>query len=94
MEITTGIALIGSGLSIMMALIAIVKFFDLRRQTVLDEGRRHEVIEQLRRDLDHAYEKVHSLEGDSKKMDRLMAEMKTDIKHILTAIQEIKEKLE
>jgi len=86
--------LIGSGLSILVALAAIAKFFDLRRHTVLDEGRRREVIEQLRRDLDHAYEKVRELERDNKKTDRMMVEMKTDIKHILKSLDEIKEKLE
>ena len=72
----------------------LITFVSNRRKSAVEEGKRLACMEEIRRDLDHAYEKIHSLEKNEKETDKVLTEMRTDIKHILRALENVQSSLE
>ena len=81
-------------LSIAMGLIAIYKFIESKRTNIMQEGRRQQEIEQLRKDLTQAHDKIRDLEKETRCFDLDLAEVKGDVKHILDSLARIERKLE
>jgi len=81
-------------LSLILGLIAIYGFYNQRRINAMDQGKKQADIAQLRKDIDHAFDKLHLLEETSKCTDIDLAELKTDMKHVLGALERIERKLE
>lgn len=57
----------------------------------MDEGKKNLEIEQMRKDLDRAHEKIRNLEGLNAVNDKDIALMKKDIEYIKVSVDEIKE---
>ncbi len=91
MNEATGIAIIISILSVMVSLITIYNFFLQRRKAAMNEGKKNLEIEQMRKDLDRAHEKIRNLEGLNAVNDKDIALMKRDIEYIKASVDEIKD---
>jgi predicted nucleic acid-binding Zn-ribbon protein len=87
----TLIIAIASGLA---SLAAIATFLGNRRRAAMEEGKRQQIMEQMRQDLEHAREKIRDIEGKFSVADGDMRELKTDVKHILNAIERLEGKLD
>jgi hypothetical protein len=81
-------------ISFIIGLIAIYGFYNQRRQTAMDQGKKQADILQLRKDIDHAFDKIQVLEKSGACTDKDLAELRTDMKHVLTALERIERKLE
>lgn len=81
-------------LSFIIGLIAIYGFYNQRRAYAMEQGKKQADITQLRRDLDHAFEKIHSLEESGRCTDIDLAELRTDMKHVISSLERIEKKLE
>jgi hypothetical protein len=79
--------------SIIIGLITIYGFYNQRRAYIMDQGKRQADISQLRRDMDAAYAKIEVLEKASSCTDVDLAELRTDMKHVLGALERIERKL-
>lgn len=88
------LTLVIAGISALASLTAIVTFLGNRRKLAMEEGARQQIIKQIRCDLDRAYTKIHDSEGKFSEAAGDMRELKTDVKHILTAIVALGEKLD
>ena len=88
------INLIMPWLSMAVALIAILRFSDYKRQGAVTEGKKCAEMEQLKRDIASAHDKVRDLEREHRGFDIEIVEMKSDIKHILQSITKIEKMLE
>jgi 5-bromo-4-chloroindolyl phosphate hydrolysis protein len=91
MNDATLIAIIISVLSIIVSLIAIFNFLSQRRRAAMEEGKKDNEIEQMRKDLDRAHEKIRTLENCNAVNDKDIALMKRDIEYIKVSVDEIKE---
>ena len=60
----------------------------------MEEGKRQQIVEQLRCDLERAHVKIRDLETRLNSASGDMRELKTDVKHILAAIQSMESKLD
>jgi uncharacterized protein YlxW (UPF0749 family) len=87
------IELIIPWVSLIVGLIAVASFATQRKKAAMDEGRRLADIGQLRKDLDRAFEKVHALEASRSCTDIDIAELKTDMKHVIAALERIENRL-
>lgn len=89
-SITAFIALLVSGVSFAASVVAILRYALQRRSLVLDEGRREEIIEQLKEEIVEARKRIRELEERLSDYDIDLAEIKTDVKHILRSVDEIR----
>lgn len=80
-------------ISTAVGLAALYGFFDQRKKVAMSEGQRNQEFFQLRKDLDHAYEKLHALEEGVRCTENDLTEVRTDIKHILAALGRIEDTL-
>ena len=87
-------AFILSILAILGSLLNFWKFGTAVKERALAEGKHLETIDQLRRDLDRAYEKIRTLECDTGKVEGDIIEIKNDIKHMLKAVERMEVKLD
>lgn len=85
--IGTVVAIFGAGLSLW-------KLMKAQRGATVEEGKRMREQEQLQRDLAEAKAKIAELERRSQTADTDMAVIKSDVKHILTSLSKIEEKLD
>jgi len=81
-------------LSLALGVIAIYKFAESKRERAMQEGRRQQEIEQLRKDLTNAHDKIRDLEKETRCFDLDLTEVKSDVKHILSVLEKIERKLE
>jgi len=88
------VTLIMPWLSLAVALIAILRFSDYKRQGAIMEGERLAKIKELEKDLMNAHNKIRDLEKETRCFDLDLAEVKNDIKHILSSITRIEKMME
>jgi septal ring factor EnvC (AmiA/AmiB activator) len=88
------ITLVLPWLSLALGVIAIYKFAESKKERAMQEGRRHQEIEQLRKDLTNAHDKIRDLEKETRCFDLDLAEVKGDVKHILLVLEKIEKRLE
>ena len=81
-------------LSLAVALIAILRFSDYKRQGAMMDGEKQARIHQLEKDVINAHDKIRDLEKQTRCFDLDMAEVKNDIKHILVSITKIEKMME
>ena len=81
-------------ISIAVGIIAISRFYSDRRDRAVEEGKMKGEIVQLRKDLDAAYIKMRDLETNARCVDIDLAEVKSDVKHIIDALDRIERRLE
>jgi hypothetical protein len=81
-------------ISIAVGIIAISRFYSDRRDRAVEEGKMKGEIAQLRKDLDSANLNIRGLESNARCVDIDLAEVKSDVKHILDALERIERKLE
>ncbi len=81
-------------LSALASLTAIATFLTKRRRAAMEEGRRQQIVEEIRKDLDRAHVKIRDLECRVSDASGDMRELKTDVKHILDAIKSMETKLD
>ena len=81
-------------LSLVVGILAISKFYADRRDRAVEEGKMQGEIAQLRRDIDAAYSKMREMETAARCADVDIASIQSDIKHILSALVRIENKLE
>lgn len=85
---------VGTVVAILVGLSALVTFWTTRRRAVLEEGKKAQEVEQLKRDLDRAHEKIRQIEIKLTSAEGDMRELKTDVKHILAAINRLEQKID
>jgi predicted RNase H-like nuclease (RuvC/YqgF family) len=90
MSLTLLIAII-SGLA---SLAAIATFLGNRRRAAMDEGKRQQIVEQIRQNLDRARERIREIENKLSTTEGDMRELKADVKHVLDAIERLEGKLD
>jgi uncharacterized protein YhaN len=83
-----------SVISALASLTAIATFLGKRRRAAMEEGKRQQIVEQLRCDLDHAQADLRDLERRLSGASGDMRELKSDVKHILEAIESMASKLD
>ena len=88
------ITLVLPWLSLALGAIAIYKFAESKRINAMQEGRRQQEVEQLRKDLTSAHDKIRDLEKEHRCFDIDLAEVKSDVKHILVLLEKIEKRLE
>jgi archaellum component FlaC len=81
-------------LSLAVGVIAISRFYFDRWDRAVEEGKMRGEIEQLRKDIDSAYAKMRDMENVARCVDVDIASIQSDIKHILSALVRIENKLE
>ena len=81
-------------LSLVVGLIAITRFYFDRWDRAVEEGKMQNEFTQLRKDLDACHLKIRDMENDARMVDIDLAEVKSDVKHILAALGRIEDKLE
>lgn len=81
-------------LSALASITVVVTFFGTRRAAAVADGKRQEQFDQVRRELDRAMEKIHILETRMSDGDLSVAEIKTDIKHVLFALARLEKKID
>jgi len=85
---------IASLLALLVSAIAIIGFVVARRKSAIEEGKHLETVQQIKRDLDHAYDKIHDLEKAFNERDVALAGIKADVKNVLDAVRRIEAKLD
>jgi chromosome segregation ATPase len=88
------LATLASLVAILLGASGLVTFGLSRRKAVLELGKKDGDIERLRKDLDHLYEKVRTLEARVSAADGDTREIKADIRHILEAIRRIETRID
>jgi len=87
------ISMVFGFMGFVVGITTLLTFASNRRKTAVEEGKHLATIEELRRDLDHACDKIRTLENEARENDKRLAEMQTDIKHILKTLEEVKRAL-
>lgn len=85
------ISLIFGGMGFLTGITVLIAFATNRRDRAVEEGKHLSTVAELRRDLDHAYEKIRNLEEASKESDENLKVMQNDIKHILAGVNALKD---
>lgn len=88
------LTMLASLAAIIGAMVAFSQLNTMKRNTQMDEGKRRQEAEQIKRDLDDAKARLAHLEAESRESQIDIAEIKTDVKHILKALSVIEEKLD
>ena len=91
MPITINLSLVLSLLGLITGIIAILTFAGTRKKVAIEEGKHLALVDELRKDLNHAYDKIRKLEEESRGNDKILIAMQTDIKHILASIEKLSE---
>ena len=94
MNTMTVVSLVASLVGILVGCTALFNFASNRRSAAMAEGKRQEAEAEMRRDLDRAHEKIRALEQCNQKNEVMLAEIRTDLKHVLDALREMREKLD
>ena len=76
-------------ISILVGVSAIIGFFSNRKAAAVLEGKRQKELEQLEKDVMAAHEKIRQLEEAGKCTDGDIRELKTDMKHVIAALERI-----
>jgi len=76
-------------LSIIGTAIAIYAFLNQRRNNAVEQGKKQQEIEQLKKDLREAFEKLRILEKASSCTDVSIEGLKKDVKYIVMMIEKI-----
>lgn len=87
LDVTLVIAIIG-------CLLAVSAWIDSRRKAAMKEGEQKQTVSQLRADLDKARERVAILEDRLREADGDVREIKADIKHLISTVDRMSEKLD
>jgi hypothetical protein len=90
----TDLALIVAVTALIGNVLSFIRFGSFARDKAIEEGRRHETMEQLRRDLVAAHDKIRILEKGHGEMEGDIIEIKSDLKHIIKAIERLEKKLD
>lgn len=88
------IATLMAVLAIAGHVLSFLRFGSLAKERAVAEGKHLETIDQLRRDLDRAYEKIRMLEGTTNTTEGDIIEIKNDLKHIIKAIERMEKKFD
>jgi uncharacterized protein YhaN len=88
------LTLVIAGISGLASLTAIATFLGKQRRVAMEEGKRQQVILDLRKDLDRAQKDIRELEDRLSGASGDMRELKSDVKHILDAIENMSKKLD
>lgn len=80
--------------ALMGAALSLWKAYNNRKDAAMDEGKRRKEQETLQLDLAAAKARIAELERKSQTADTDMAVIKSDVKHILTALDKIEAKLD
>jgi hypothetical protein len=83
----------GTLVSLIVGCTAIYNFSLARRQAAMAEGKRMQEQDQIRRDLDRAYEKIRVLETGGQTTALELVEIKTTLKYIRESIERMESKL-
>lgn len=75
-------------------ILSFIRFGSMAKEKAVAEGKHLETIDQLRRDLDRAYEKIRTLETAKGETEGDIIEIKNDLKHIIKAIERLEKKLD
>ena len=75
--------------SFILGLIAIYGFYSTRKKAAMEQGKREGKIEQLKVDIDGLGTKVRALEDESRCTDITLAELKTDMRNVIDALNRI-----
>ena len=93
MHVTIDLALIGQLVAIGAAMVAIFGWWHQRRTYIVAEGKNVAKIEALVGKVETQERKIADLESKAHCTDMDMAEIKSDIKYLIGAVNEIKEAL-
>ncbi len=88
------LTLVISGISALASLTAILTFLGKRRRAAMEEGKRQQIVEQIRKDLDRTLADIRGLENKLADTTGDMRELKGDVKHILEAVDNMAKKLD
>jgi hypothetical protein len=88
------VSYIGSILAVLVSVAALITFAISRYKAAIEEGKHLETVEQLRRDLSAAYDKIHQLESITHNRDMIVGEIKADLKHVRDGLKRIEHKLD
>jgi predicted nucleic acid-binding Zn-ribbon protein len=87
-----------SAISVLMSMatlyILVFRFKSERRAESMSAGQKDAAIVQLRHDLDSASTKIAVLEERARCSDNDITEIKTDLKHILKALERLEQRME
>lgn len=64
------------------------------QEAAISEGERRTIIADIRKDLDHAWEKIRAVEDRMTRTHEAMTEMRADLKHLIIAVDRIQAKLD
>jgi hypothetical protein len=76
-------------LSFALGLIAIYGFYNQRKRSAMEQGKRQAAVDELRRDLDTVKVEIKTLQDDSRCTDISLAELKTDMASVIKALDRI-----
>jgi len=88
------LTLVIAGISALASLTAIATFLGKQRRVAMEEGKRQQILFDLRKDLDRAQKDIRELEDRLSNASGDMRELKSDVKHILDAIENMSKKLD
>lgn len=89
MTVLQWISTVGSFVALCVGVTVLFNFGVTRRKAAMEAGRKEEQMEQLKKDLDHAFEKIHALEDGRHVTETALVEIRT----ILTNIKESLDRL-
>jgi hypothetical protein len=85
---------IAAPVALVVSILAIVTFLATRRKTAIEEGKHLKTVEQLGKDLNNGHAKIRQLETVSHEQDVTIAEIKSDLKYLVGAVNRIEGKLD
>lgn len=83
-----------AGISIIVGGIAIVGFFSQRRRLVMDDGKRLQEVCQMQKDAEAILKRVERLEDAERSINVILAEVKNDLKHMISTLERIATRLD
>lgn len=92
-SIQLDLATVLSLLGLATGLIAIINFASQRKRTAVEAGKKEEVIEQLRRDLDRAHQKIRTMETCMQQSNLDTSRMAADMEWVKAALARIEARL-
>ena len=81
-------------LSALASVTVVATFLSTRRRSAMDEGKRLEQMEQMRRDIEKAWARVHDQEQKLAKHDTDVGQIVTNLGHVLKAIERLETKID
>ena len=86
MEIAIGVSLLSAAVS----LTALLNFFAAKRRDAMAQGAKDQQLQNLKADLERAFEKIRHIEGCVHITDIDLAGLRKDIEYIKASVDEIK----